>query len=231
MTGFVDIHSHFIYGIDDGAKTRAEMETMLDAAHADSVVSLFATPHVTPGVKPFNEAAYTSRIAEARRYCRDRGYRMQILTGAEILYTPALEQRAIERRLPTLADSDFVLLEFVPDVEYREMESALAMLNRCGYTPIVAHIERYKCLYSGRCAAKLKERCDVRFQVNANTVVTDQGFFRRRKIESWFAAGLVDFVASDAHDARRRKTNLRKAYRALKEKYGQDQAARLTGLK
>lgn len=231
MNGFVDIHSHFIYGIDDGAKTRAEMETMLDAAHADSVVSLFATPHVTPGVKPFNEGAYASRLEEARRYCRERGYGMQLYAGAELLYTPALERHAIEHRLPTLGDSEFVLIEFVPDVGYAEMEGALAQLNRCGYIPIVAHIERYECLYRGKSAAKLKEGCDVRYQVNANTVVTEQGFFRRRKIESWFAAGLVDFVASDAHDARRRKTNMRKAYRMLKQKYGPEQAERLTGLR
>lgn len=44
MNGFSDIHSHFLYDIDDGAKTREDMEAMLDAANADGIASLFATP-------------------------------------------------------------------------------------------------------------------------------------------------------------------------------------------
>ena len=48
MMGFTDLHSHFVYGVDDGARTRADMEAMLDAAYADGIVSMFATPHITP---------------------------------------------------------------------------------------------------------------------------------------------------------------------------------------
>ena len=230
MRGFVDIHSHFIYGLDDGAKTRREMETMLDAAHADGVVSLFATPHITPGVKPFDEAAYVSRLREARRYCMERGYGMQLFSGAEILYTPVLPQYAGEHGLPTLGNSSFVLLEFVPQVELRELEAALALMKRGGYTPILAHIERYACLYRGRTAAKLKQRFEVCYQLNANTILTKQGFFRTRKIRSWLKAGLVDFVASDAHDLNRRSTKMRRAFRVLEQQYDQRLAERLTGL-
>ena len=231
MTGFTDIHSHFIYGLDDGARTRRDMETMLDAAHADGVVSLFATPHVTPGVEPFDAVAYASRMQEARSYCRERGFEMQLFSGAEILYTPVLPQYVGQHGLPTLGNSNFVLLEFVPDVELRELEGALALMERSGYKTILAHIERYGCLYRGRTAAKLKQRCDVRYQVNANTILTDKGFFRTRKIRSWLKTGLVDFVASDAHDLNRRCFKMRRAFRTLKQQYGQLQAERLTGLR
>lgn len=231
MTGFVDIHSHFVYGLDDGARTRADMETMLDAAHADGVVSLFATPHITPGVKPFDEEKYNSHLREARAYCRERGYRMQLFTGAEILYTPMLKQHCSAHRLPTLGDSDFVLVEFVPDVPLRELEDTVDMLNLNGYTPVLAHIERYACMFQGSTAAKLKERYKLRYQVNANTVLNKQSFLRERKIRKWFEAQLVDFVASDAHNVKTRKTNMCKAYEVLKEKYGQRQAELLTGLR
>ena len=228
--GFVDIHSHFVYGLDDGARTITEMETMLDAAHADGVVSLFATPHVTPGMKPFDTDKYESHLNQARRYCRDRGYNMQLFSGAEILYTPMLQQYCMEHRLPTLGDSEFVLMEFVPGVKLQELESALTLMKRNGYIPILAHIERYNCLYRGRTAAKLKERYNVRYQVNANTVLSDQGYFRTRKIRSWFENELVDFIASDAHNVQNRRTKLRKAFSTLKKQYGQ-QAEQLMGLR
>lgn len=43
MSGFTDYHAHFVYGVDDGARTREEMFAMLDAAAADGVTRLFAT--------------------------------------------------------------------------------------------------------------------------------------------------------------------------------------------
>ena len=53
MSGFTDYHAHFVYGVDDGARTREEMFAMLDAAAADGVTRLFATSHSTPGMEPF----------------------------------------------------------------------------------------------------------------------------------------------------------------------------------
>ena len=63
MTGFTDIHSHFIYGMDDGPKKRAEMEAMIDAAYADGIATLFATPHMTLGIRPFYFAVYNARLS------------------------------------------------------------------------------------------------------------------------------------------------------------------------
>ena len=230
MRGFTEIHAHFVYGVDDGAITKADMEAMLDAANADGIASLFATPHVTPGLKPFERRAFQIHFEEAQTYCREQGYSMKLYTGAEILYTPALEQYAIDHRLPVLADSNEVLLEFTPRITFREMDHALALLERLGYVPVLAHIERYACLFAGRNATKMKRCYDVRYQVNANTVLTGQGYLRTRKVRSCFQDGLVDHVASDAHDVRNRPFQLKKAYSLLKEQYGSMEAGRLTGL-
>lgn len=231
MTGFTDIHAHFIYGVDDGAKTREDMESMLDAAHADGIAALFATPHVMPGVRFFDSAAYLRRFGEACAYCRSQGYAMTLYTGAEVLYTPALQNYVMDHRLPTLADSDRVLMEFVPDVTMREVESALELMDRYGYVTVLAHIERYACLFHGKAVNELKARYNVQYQVNGDTVLNERGFFRTRRIRSWFQEGQVDFVASDAHDVHQRPFRLKKVYAELERKYGQVYAGRLTGVK
>ena len=228
MMGFADVHSHFVYGMDDGARTRSDMEAMLDAAHADGIVSLFATPHVVPGVQPFDFGLYQGRLEEARRYCREKGYPMTLLSGAEVLYTPALRQHLQEHELPVLGDSDRVLLEFVPDVAFQEMEAALSMLRRAGYAAVLAHIDRYECLFHGRNAERLKARFDVGFQVNAGAVLGRQGLFRTWKIRGWFQKRLVDFVASDAHHVRRRPFQMKAAYAALERRWGSEYAGALT---
>lgn len=228
--GFTDIHAHFLYGLDDGPKDRSDMEAMLDAANAGGITDLFATPHVTPGIEPFDTALYGERMEEARLYCQQSGYALTLYSGAEILYTPAMEQYALNHRLPTLADSNHVLIEFLPDISYREMEAAAAWLERGGYIPILAHVERYRCLYLRKHVFSLKEHWDVRYQVNAQTILSSGGFFRRHILQDWFRSGLVDFVASDAHDCSKRPFLMRKAYATLERLYGRDEAMRLTGL-
>ena len=141
--GFADLHSHFLYGLDDGAKTRREMEAMLDAAYADGIAHLYATPHAALVIRPFDGELCARRLEEARAYCRRRGYEMRLYGGAELMYTPAMERFALERRLPTLGDSRRVLMEFVPDAGIRELREAVELVERSGYTAVLAHVERY----------------------------------------------------------------------------------------
>ena len=229
MNGFRDIHAHFVYGVDDGARTRADMEAMLDAAHADGVASLFATPHVTPGIAPFDERLFHARLAEARGYCAERGYPLTLYAGAEILYTPAMERYASEHRLPTLADSEYVLMEFVPDIAYVELDATLGQLERSGYTAILAHIERYRCM-SLKNAYRLKEKYDICYQINCGTLLRKQRFFKAHRVERWLKDELIDFVATDSHDTLRRPSRMTAAYECLRQHVKPDYAMRLVGL-
>lgn len=229
MSGFTDIHAHFVYGMDDGARSKADMEAMLDAAHADGIASLFATPHVTPGIWPFNEEAFQRHLAHARLYCLKKSYAITLIEGAEIMYTPALCQCALEKRIPTLGKSRDVLLEFTPQISLSELQDAVEMLDRNGYSVILAHVERYRCLCAGRNAEQLKEAYNVRYQMNASTILERQGFLRRRLIRRWFQEGLIDHVATDSHDCERRPTKMTQAYHVLCDRVGKDYADRLTG--
>lgn len=203
---------------------------MLDAAWEDGISTLYATSHITPGIRPFDFDVYSQHLDEARFYCRERGYDMTLCPGAEILYTPALRNYVVNHRLPTLGESNHVLLEFAPGIPLWELEAALELMERQGYVTTLAHIERYACFFQGNATSRLKDRWDIRYQVNADTVLHEGGFFRARRIRSWFRNGLVDYVASDAHDTLTRPFQLRQAYEVLKQRYGQATAERLMGM-
>ena len=228
--GFTDIHAHFLYGLDDGAEDRGGWKRCWTRHMRTGSRPCLQRRTSRPELSPLIWRAIKSIWRKRGAYCRRKGYALRLYSGAEILYTPALEQYALNHRLPTLAGSDYVLIEFMPDISYRELELAAAHLERGGYIPVLAHVERYPCLYSRKHAAALKERRNVRYQVNANTVLSSGGFFHRRILQGWFRCGLVDFVASDAHDCNRRPFRMRKAYDVLERLYGQDEAMRLTGL-
>lgn len=229
MNGFTDIHAHFLYGLDDGARTRAEMEAMLDAANADGVISLFATPHMTPGVRYFDGALAKCRLDEARSYCKGRNYALRLYSGAEVMSTPMMREYVRRNRLPTLGGGKHVLVEFMPDAPLSEMEAAADFLSYEGYEPVFAHIERYKSL-AGRAAYKLKEKYRIKYQVNCGTILNSRGFFVNWRVHNWLKDALIDYIASDAHNCRTRPSRMREAYQVLAEKYGQGAAGRMMGV-
>lgn len=226
---FSDIHSHFVYGMDDGAQTAQDMEAMLDAAVADGVGCLIATPHITPGLHPFNEDRFWRHLLEARAYCQIRGYSLNLYAGAEVLYTPALEHYMSRHALPTLANSQKVLLEFAPAISFTEIASAVDLLDRSGYVPILAHIERYKAL-SGLNIYRLKKQHSVLYQVNCSAVIDGEGLFKDMQLRRWFRDELIDHVASDSHNCRLRKTRMKSAFTILSKRFGVEYARHLVGM-
>lgn len=229
MNGFTDIHAHFVYGIDDGPQTRKEMESMLDAANMDGITSWFATPHVIPGMRPFPLALFQERLEDGRQYCRQKRYPLKLYDGAEVLFTPLLERYASEHCLPTLAQSGHLLLEFVPDISFGELRKTLEKLEHYGYVTVLAHAERYECLFRPGALRCLKETCNIRCQINCNSLLTKRGPMRDLGIHRWFKEELVDFVATDAHNCSSRPSRMHAAYDVLTRRYGRVYAQKLTG--
>ena len=229
MIGFRDIHAHFVYGVDDGAQRREDMYAMLDAAYCDGVTDLCATPHITPGIKPFDGLSFSRHFDMAEEYCRKKGYPIALHAGAEILYTPAITHYAEEGILPTLGNTRYALMEFVPDISFSDVVSAVELMEHSGYQLILAHIERYNCLYHGN-AYRLKDDHEVLFQVNCATVIERQRFLKGREIRGWLEDQLIDYVATDQHNTSFRRTRMREAYATLKEEYGSRYANKLVGL-
>lgn len=96
---------------------------------------------------------------------------------------------------------------------------------------ILAHVERYECLFHSSNARRLQDRHEVRYQVNCNSIINRPSIISGLFIHKWLKNGYIDYVASDAHDTRRRPFNIAGAYRVLKEKYGEELAGRITGLR
>lgn len=66
-------------------------------------------------------------------------------------------------------------------------------------------------------------------QMNGSTVLEPGSFWKRRRVERWLSSGVIDVVASDAHNTTSRPVNLREAYQKLKLTFGEETADRLTG--
>lgn len=227
--GFTDIHTHILFGIDDGPKDEAAMLKMLRNAAEDGVRRIVATPHIRPGVLPFRDRSYTHALDRARALCQREGLDIEILPGAEMLYTSMTPFYLRAAQVPTLAGTRLLLTEFKYDISYRRLNAAIENIILEGYKPVLAHTERVACLrrHPRRCR-KLKDDYGVYIQINCEAILATRGFSLRRFVRYVLKHRLADAVASDAHNTTTRATQMRRAHARLLELCPKRYADRLT---
>ena len=225
---FIDIHHHMIYGIDDGAKSFEGTEKMIRDAVENEVDTIITTPHITPGHAPFPFEDYEAHLEETRRFLAQQNIPLKLYTGAEILYTSATPRLLQAGMVPTLAGSQFALVEFTPDDDYDYILDAAMHIASAGFVPIIAHVERYEQVRKVAQIEELRRECNAMIQMNASTVVRKHSFFKERWVRRILSEGLIDFVASDSHDLPGRASRMRPAFDRLKADYGREVAHKLT---
>jgi len=225
---FIDMHHHLIYGIDDGARSFEGTEKMIRLAVENQIHAIITTPHITPGQEPFPYQTYRDHLAETRAWLDRENIYLELYTGSEVLYTPSTPYMLSEGKVPTLAGTNYVLLEFMPDDGYQDLLKAGKSVSDMGYIPVYAHVERYECLKKPDQLRRLREDYDARIQVNASTVLRKHSFFRQRYLRNIFEEELVDFVSSDSHDLPGRENHMAEAFDQLTVLYGIDLAHALT---
>lgn len=226
----IDIHEHIVYGMDDGARTFQDTLDMLLVAQSSGVRKIIATPHSSPDMLFFNYRDYIDKLNTINLYARDNGITVRLYPGTEIFYTPTTLDALEAGRIPSLCMGGSVLVEFMPDDSYDTIFEAFRTLANGGYTPVLAHVERYECMVGKiKRVSELKERLGARIQMNCRTAAKPNGFAFSRFCNKLIGEGIVDFVASDAHNTTSRPINIREAYCALEKRFDADIAEALTG--
>ncbi len=221
-----DLHHHFVYGLDDGAKSLTLMRQMIDAAYEQGVSDLVATPHATPGLEQFHYDRYLRHLGEARDWIDRNGYDINLYTGCEIYYTDDAARLLNEGKIPTIGGTRYVLVEFSPSAPIDRLRQAAHALGSAGYQPIYAHVERYACLSNMDYMEELHDDLEIVLQVNCSTAM-DRGFFSGRWFRKAMKLDLIDLISSDAHNVTTRRCKMLKCYETLKADYDKDTALRL----
>lgn len=166
MSGIIDIHSHILPGIDDGAVDWDESRKMLAAAYQQGIRTIIATPHFSDRQKHFDFRELTEKLD---REAKQIDSQFHILPGQEIMYFNSMTEYLKRGMALTLADTRFVLVEFMPDVLFQNLYQWLRKILQAGYIPVVAHVERY---HSLRISANLAElsAAGCYFQLNYSSL-------------------------------------------------------------
>jgi len=223
----IDIHSHVIWGVDDGAETRDQTFEMLRAAVADGIHKIVVTPHITPGVFEFPEDRFLQHLTVARAFITRENLPLKLSRGAELLYTELTPRLLREGRVPTMEGTRYPLIEFSPSDTWDHIRSALQKVSNAGFKPIIAHMERYPAIHTTEQVRELKTACCSFVQINARSLTRKQPLMRRRYFDHLFKENLVDFVATDTHALPGRGTCMQEGMEALRQKYGDACADRI----
>ena len=220
---YTDVHSHMLFGTDDGAKTEEEMYAMLDAAYAGGTRTLCLTPHYQPTYYGHNSGRSVRAFDLLSAYAA-RTYPDMTLSLANELgyYTDCT--RAVERGECRLIGGRYLLLDFLPNVSAFTIRYAMDELLAEGHRVILAHIERYEALRGEEDQLADCERRGALFQVNATAFARKMSFFARRRIKKLMKRALIHMVASDAHDLFLRPPSLAETEEVITERFDADVA-------
>lgn len=215
---FADLHNHILWGVDDGPKTEQQMQQMLDAAYADGLRTLCLTPHFHPGYFGDHGEQTDRAFSALVRYAAEKYPDVELYPGNELHYSRECLDWLESGACRTLNGTDYVLVDFHDRETERNIVKGLKRLMAAGYTPVLAHAERYRDLSVN--AIWDLSRDGVWIQLDVQSLFGGYGLGARLRCGRLLKEKLADIVATDAHDLDRRGPVLSRGYRVVKRKYG-----------
>jgi protein-tyrosine phosphatase len=213
----IDMHSHILFGVDDGAKTIHDSINMIRDEVNKGVKQIILTPHFKKRLDNSNLNNISENFEILKNSVADEKLEVELFLGSEVYLDLDYYETIWNDSFYTLAGSDYILIEFsmmdapknIPEICY---ETGIK-----GYIPVIAHVERYEILYDNNhlISAILDE--GVHFQVNASAVINKEDKESHKFVNFLLKNELVSFVASDVHNMDTRGFYLDEAYRAVKK--------------
>ncbi len=223
----IDLHSHLLPGVDDGAADLSVALEMARAWVADGVTVVACTPHILPGLYHNTGPQIRTKVAQLQEALNQAGIPLRLVTGADNHIVPDFVAGLQSGHLLTLADSRYVLVEPPHHVAPPRLEELFFSILVAGYVPILTHPERLTWIESEYSTMIRLVQKGVWMQITAGSLT---GAFGRRPkywAERMMAEGLVHILATDAHNLDRRAPILSHGREAAAKRVGDMEAEHL----
>lgn len=201
----IDLHTHILPNIDDGASSYEEALKMLSMMIKNGVKTVVATPHFDFENNNINDFLLKRKesLVQLKFEVRNNHLDIKILSGAELMFTQNLGNYDLSDF--TIEGTDYLLIELSTIRNEPTLETTLETIMTNGYIPILAHVERYKYLTeNSQRLVNLIEK-GVLMQINSKSLKSRK---KKSLINALKKRNLVHVISSDAHNLSNRKPDL-----------------------
>lgn len=207
----IDLHCHILPGLDDGSGSLEESIEMAAMAADQGVRHIVATPHCRTGSAP----DVIDGVVMLRELLQEAEIPIRLYTGMEIFGSFDTARLLREKKLLTLNGSRYPLIEFSFYTDGTAETEILQTVIDAGYTPLVAHPERYEYIHQQPELINQWKKMGCLFQVNRCSLLGRNGEDTQMMALELVERGFATVVATDAHSSRVRTPRAADAYEML----------------
>ena len=224
----IDIHSHLIYGVDDGSRSLEESLNLFKVMYDAGVTDMIITPHYITCSKYQSDVKNNKKLLKTlQKELKNNNIDINVYLGNEIYIDRDIDNLIKNNNVSTLNNSKYVLIELPQSGNYPGYIDIIHDLKVKGYKVILAHPERY--ISFQKDMNKIYELIDlgVLLQSNYGSVLGDYGLGSKKLAKRLMKEHLITFMSSDIHRVRR-SDFINRVKKIMKKYYTEDEINDLT---
>ena len=195
----IDIHSHIIPNVDDGARSVEETFNILKEAQEAGFTDVILTSHFLLNYYETNAQELIFWKEKLQEVLKKQGTKINLHSGMEIYITNQMEELLENKKILTLANSGYMLIELPLATNVKYFDYVVYYLEAKGIKPIIAHPERYKCVQKDPDIVEeyIEKGCLI--QCNYGSIVNLYGREAEKTIKTLLKKNKVHILGSDVH--------------------------------
>lgn len=225
-TKIIDIHTHILPGIDDGAKDIEESIEIINYLYKNGITDIVLTSHYIKDTKyRYNQIARENLFNNLVEKLNNSSINLYL--GNEVYLTDDVIDLLEQHEISTINKTKYMLIELPLTNYVANLQNILCELNDYGIIPIIAHPERYEFLQKNYKRVRELLEFNCLLQCNVDSIIGKYGTKAKKTMKWLLKKDLVSFVATDTHYVGNDE-ELQKAYKKLKKKVGLNKFNELT---
>ena len=195
-----DLHTHLLWGIDDGCRTIEESIQLIKQMASSGTKEIIVTPHYIENSKyTCNNKDKKKILTILQKQLKEDNLDIKLYIGNEAYYSHHFEEQIKKGEVSTLNGSKYLLFEFPMHNDYHNAGEVISRLASNGYTPILAHPERYRRFQEHPELVEEYLRMGLLLQGNYPSLFGKYGYASKKTLKYFIKKGWISFLGSDVH--------------------------------
>ncbi|MDT0595958.1 tyrosine-protein phosphatase [Glaciecola petra] len=219
----IDLHSHILPGIDDGARTADDTVAIAKNSFEAGVTHIMCTPHIHLGIFNNNTESIAKAFLIAQKAITQASIPIKLSVACEVRICPEIIPLVQNNKLPFIGEWDgkkALLLELPHSHVPAGAENLIKWLIKNDIQPVIPHVERNRDVLAQYKKAAYLFKLGCLFQVTAGAFVGRFGSDVEATAWQLLNDDMLCYAASDTHNVHKRPNDMQVAYEAVKERVG-----------